>query len=187
MIAYSSVAQIGYIFMGIGMGTQFGMVAAIFHMLSHASTKSLLFISAIGLTDVSDGSRKFEPLTGSAYRNRVAGVAFAVGALSMVGVPLFSGFVSKLLFAEAAVSLTGRMLPVLIVLGISTILNAIYFMKTVIRIYTPVENDRYPVVSMKEVPLYSVVLVAFIVLNVLLGVMSDPIVELIRKGLDMFS
>ncbi len=187
MIAYSSVAQIGYIFMGIGMGTQFGMVAAIFHMLSHASTKSLLFISAIGLTDVSDGSRKFEPLTGSAYRNRVAGVAFAVGALSMVGVPLFSGFVSKLLFAEAAVSLTGRMLPALIVLGISTILNAIYFMKTVIRIYTPVENDRYPVVSMKEVPLYSVVLVAFIVLNVLLGVMSDPIVELIRKGLDMFS
>ena len=187
MIAYSSVAQIGYIFMGIGMGTTFGMVAALFHMLAHASTKSLLFISAIGLTDVSDGSRKFEPLTGSAYRNRMAGIAFAVGSLSMVGVPLFSGFVSKLLFAEAAVNLAGRMLPALIVLGISTILNAIYFMKTVIRIYTPVDNDRYPKVSFKEVPLYSVVLMAFVALNVILGVMSDPIVELIRKGLEMFS
>ncbi len=65
MIAYSSVAQIGYIFMGIGMGTQFGMVAAVFHILSHAATKSLLFISAIGLTDVSGGSRQFSELTGS--------------------------------------------------------------------------------------------------------------------------
>ena len=193
MIAYSSVAQIGYIFMGIGMGTTFGMVAAIFHMLSHAATKSLLFISAIGLTDVSDGSRKFGPLTGSAYRNRMAGIAFAVGALSMVGVPLFSGFISKLLFAEAAVNLSGRMLPVLIVLGISTILNAIYFMKTVIRIYTPVEEDDnfrregYEKVHMRTVPLYSAVLCAFVILNVILGVMSDPIVELIRQGLDMFA
>lgn len=193
MIAYSSVAQIGYIFMGIGMGTQFGMVAAIFHMLSHASTKSLLFISAIGLTDVSDGSRKFGPLTGSGYRNRIAGLAFAVGSLSMVGVPLFSGFISKLLFAEAAVTLTGRMLPVLIVLGISTILNAIYFMKTVIRIYTPVDEvnrvkkEGYEPVHMRQVPLYGVVLCAFVILNVFLGVMSDSIVNLIRTGLDMFA
>lgn len=187
MIAYSSVAQIGYIFMGIGMGTEFGMVASVFHMLSHASTKSLLFISAIGLTDVSDGSRRFEPLTGSAYRNRIAGLAFAVGSLSMVGVPLFSGFISKLLFAEAAVSLRYRMIAVLVVLGISTILNAIYFMKTVIRIYTPVENDRYPRVILKDAPLYSAVLAAFVTLNVVLGVMSDPIVNLIRKGLGMFS
>ncbi len=191
MIAYSSVAQIGYIFMGIGMGTQFGMMAAVFHILSHASTKSLLFISAIGLTDVSDGSRRFEPLTGSAYRNRIAGLAFAVGSLSMVGVPLFSGFISKLLFAEAAVNLKGRLLPVFIVLGISTILNAIYFMKTVIRIYTPVDKvpagDGYKPVHVRQVPLYSVVLCAFVVINVILGVMSDPIVEVIRQGLEMFS
>ena len=186
MIAYSSVAQIGYIFMGIGMGTQFGMVAAVFHILSHAATKSLLFISAIGLTDVSGGSRQFSELTGSGYRNRMAGIAFAVGALSMVGVPLFSGFISKLLFAEAAVNLQGRMLPVFIVLGISTILNAIYFMKTVIRIYTPVGDTQYPCVHMKQLPLYSLILCIFVLLNVFLGVMSDPITVLIRRGLEMF-
>ena len=59
MVAFSSVAQIGYIYMGFGMGTQEGMTASIFHILSHAATKSLLFIAAIGLTDVSGGSRKF--------------------------------------------------------------------------------------------------------------------------------
>ena len=187
MIAFSSVAQIGYIYMGIGMGTQDGMAASVFHILSHAATKSLLFIAAIGLTDVSAGSRKFIDLTGAAYRNKWAGVAFTVGSLSMVGVPLFSGFISKLLFAQAAVQVNGKMLPTLIVLGISTILNAIYFMKTVIRIYTPIETDQYSSITFKDMKLYAVTLVCFIVLNVILGVSSQPIVDLIGQGLAMFS
>ena len=187
MIAFSSVAQIGYIYMGIGMGTQVGMAASVFHILSHAATKSLLFIAAIGLTDVSGGSRKLVELTGAAYRNKWAGVAFTVGSLSMVGVPLFSGFISKLLFAQAAVQNNTKMLPALIVLGISTILNAIYFMKTVIRIYTPIEERDYDSVVFKDMKLYAVTLVCFIVLNVLLGVSSQPIVDLIGQGLAMFS
>lgn len=189
MIAYSSVAQIGYIYMGIGMGTEFGIVAAVFHVLTHAATKSLLFISCSGLTDVSNFERSFIPLTGSGYRHKVAGVAFTVGSLSMVGVPLFAGFISKLLFAEAAVSMvgSGKMLPVLIVLGISTILNAIYFIKTVIRIYTPVENSEYRTIKMSEVKLYSLILILFIILNLVLGCNSDPVVEMIRQGLGMFA
>lgn len=187
MIAFSSVAQIGYIYMGIGMGTQAGMAASVFHILSHAATKSLLFIAAIGLTDVSGGSRKFIDLTGAAYRNKWAGVTFTVGSLSMVGIPLFSGFISKLLFAQAAVQNNGKMLPALIVLGISTILNAIYFMKTVIRIYTPVGETGNGSVALRDMKLYAVTLVCFIVLNVILGVSSQPIVDLIGQGLGMFS
>lgn len=187
MIAFSSVAQIGYIYMGIGMGTQAGMTASVFHIISHAATKSLLFIAAIGLTDVSGGSRKFIDLTGAAYRNKWAGVTFTVGSLSMVGVPLFSGFISKLLFAQAAVQNNGKMLPALIVLAISTILNAIYFMKTVIRIYTPVGDTGYESVTFKDMKLYAVTLVCFIVLNVVLGISSQPVVDLIEQGLSMFA
>ena len=186
MIAFSSVAQIGYIYMGIGMGTQAGMTASVFHILSHAATKSLLFIAAIGLTEVSGGSRHFIDLTGAAYRNRWAGVAFTVGSLSMVGVPLFSGFISKLLFSQAAVQNTGKMLPALIVLGISTILNAIYFMKTVIRIYTPEEKPGTFCMGIKDAPRYCVVLVCFMLLNVFLGTNSDGVVALIEQGLGMF-
>lgn len=187
MIAFSSVAQIGYIYMGIGMGTQAGMAASVFHILSHAATKSLLFIAAIGLTDVSNGSRKFIDLTGAAYRNKWAGVAFTVGSLSMVGVPLFSGFISKLLFAQAAVQNHTKMLPALIVLGISTILNAIYFMKTVIRIYTPVEGTVQEDIKFRNMKLYVVTLICFITLNIILGVSSQPIVDLIEQGLSMFA
>ena len=182
MIAYSSVAQIGYIYMGFGMGTEAGMTASVFHILSHAATKSLLFIAAIGLTDVSGGSRKFIELTGAGYRNKWAGAAFTVGSLSMVGMPLFSGFISKLLFAQAAVQNHVKMLPALIVLGVSTILNAIYFMKTVIRIYTPVGYSAYPSITFVKMRVYAVTLVAFILLNVILGISSQPVVDKIGRA-----
>ena len=169
MIAFSSVAQIGYIYMGFGLGTTEGMVASIFHILAHAATKSLLFVSAIGLTDVSAGSRNFFDLTGSAYRNKAAGVGFSVGAMSMVGIPLFSGFVSKLLFAEAAVvHPTHKMMPTLIVLAVSTILNAIYFLKTVVRIYVPekreIEAEKgYFRIKAGQQRLYTLTLILFMI------------------------
>lgn len=210
MIAYSSVAQIGYIFMGFGFGTELGMIASIFHILVHAATKSMLFVSAIGLTDVSRGSRDFKDLTGAALRNKIAGVGFLVGSLSMVGIPLFGGFISKLQFMDAAVGLSyQKMLPALIVLGISTILNAVYFMKTVIRIYTPVEKveggveelthlegDRIGIngvvvekdrILFRNQILYGIVIICFIILNIVLGVFSNEILSLIKQGLEMFA
>lgn len=188
MIAYSSVAQIGYIYMGFGLGTQFGMEASVFHILCHGATKSLLFIAAIGLTDVSGFSRKFIEVTGSAYRNKIAGVAFTVGSLSMVGVPLFAGFISKLLFAEAAISVPNKSVLTVVVLAISVILNAIYFMKTVIRIYTPDPESKYAQsrAPFRENVVYGITLIGFIAVNIALGVSSDPFMDLIRDGLQMF-
>lgn len=193
MIAFSSVAQIGYIYMGLGLGTEAGVVAAIFHVLTHGATKSLLFVSAIGLTDVSGGSRSFFELTGSGYRNKVAGVGFLVASLSMVGIPMFSGFVSKLLFAEAAVLVPNwKLLPTLIVLAISTILNAIYFLKTVIRIYTRMDAETvrekgYFCLKFPEQKLYCVTIVLFILVNLILGMASQPIIALIEQGLRNFA
>lgn len=194
MIAFSSVAQIGYIYMGLGLGTTIGIVASIFHILSHASTKSLLFIAGVGLTDASGGSKKFEDLTGSGYRNPAAGVAFVIGACSMVGIPLFSGFISKVQFAEAAVQNSlAKMLSTLICLAISTVLNAIYFMKTVIRLYTPASKrtkktqaGEAAMVGLREHPLYNVTLLCMVILNMILGCCSQPIVDWITSGLAMF-
>ena len=193
MIAFSSVAQIGYIYMGFGIGTEAGMIASIFHILTHAATKSLLFVSAIGLTDVSDGSRSFFEITGAGYRNRFAGVGFTVGALSMVGIPMFSGFVSKLLFAQAAVLIPNwKLFPTLMVLAVSTILNAVYFLKTVVRIYTPVDpavirEKKYFNLRHNQQMLYCVTIVLFIIVNLILGMTSQPIIRLIEEGLRNFA
>ena len=192
MIAFSSVAQIGYIYMGFGLGTAEGFIASIFHMLSHAATKSLLFVSASGLTEVSDRKAVFCELTGAGFRNKMAGIAFTVGSLSMVGFPAFSGFISKLLFAQAAVGNDVKVLPTMIALAISTVLNTVYFLKTVIRIYTPVSRSEcrkkhYETITMKQQPVKFAAMICFIVINLILGLFAQPIVTLITDGLNMFA
>lgn len=191
MIAYSSVAQIGYIYMGFGLGTTEGMIASIYHIFSHAATKSLLFIAGSGITDCSDQNVNFKKLDGAGYRNKLAGVAFTVGSLSMVGVPMFSGFISKMFFSQAAIGHDVKLLPTLIALAISTILNAVYFMKTVIRIYIPVKDtvgrENYRNIKIWEDPLKSAALILLIILNFILGLNSEPIIRFIESGLNMFS
>ena len=110
MTAYSSVAQIGYIYMGLGLGTTAGVVAAVFHIISHGVMKSLLFLSISGLTEVSDGRSDYLSLRGAGLRNKIAGVAFTVGSLSMIGMPLLTGFISKYLFASAATTAGNKMI-----------------------------------------------------------------------------
>ncbi len=187
MIAFSSIAQIGYIYMGIGLGTEVGMIAAVFHIFSHSASKALVFISTIGMTDVSGYSRKFIRLTGAAYRNVVAGVGFTAASLSMVGVPLFAGFISKLLFAQACVSNEGKLLPTMICLALSTILNAIYYLKTVIRIYVPSGMKDEPRTVWGANRCYTAAIIGFMVLNFTLGIFSQPFVDLITEGLHMFA
>ncbi|MCR5507704.1 MAG: sodium:proton antiporter [Lachnospiraceae bacterium] len=186
LIAYSSIAQIGYIYMGIGLGSMAGMVAAIFHIMSHSATKSMLFIAQRGLVEVSGGSKDFSDLKGSAYRNTLAGFAFAVGAFSMVGIPLLSGFTSKVYFAEAAItSVKVKMWIAMITLAVSTILNAVYFIRAVISVYTP-RKMEFKDPMYKPARTSAAALVCFVLLNFFLGILSYPIAYTIQTGLGAF-
>ena len=188
MTAFSSAAQIGYIYLGIGLGTTAGLTASLFHVLTHAVTKPLLFISAAGLSDVSDDSKRFQLLQGAGMRNRAAGVAFTIGSLSMVGLPIFAGFVSKILFAEASVLNPYKMLPTLIVLAISTVLNAVYFLRTVIRIYRPAEGENsFGTLRAGEQKPFILALAVLVLCNLVLGLWSRPITQLLTGGISMFS
>ena len=136
MTAYSSVAQIGYIFMGLGLNSEIGVLAACFHILSHAVTKPMLFLAAGALANVSHHSYEFKDLKGAAHKNKLAGVAFVIGALSMIGIPLFAGFPSKLYFSTAAIQSDYFRLPVVLVaLAVSTALNALYYLPVCINIW----------------------------------------------------
>ncbi len=188
MVAYSSVAQFGYIYMGLGLGTEFGLVSAIYHIFMHGATKSLLFISLAGLSDVSGHSVMPSELKGAGYRNRIAGVAFTVGALTIIGLPLFPGFVSKINFSTAAVSVgTAKMITTLVVLAISTILNAVYFFRAIICIYTPLDEEiDVRKLAIRQKPYYTVAMIAFIATEVFIGTFSDVIKDGVLSGLRMF-
>ena len=190
MIAFSSVAQIGYIYMGLGLGTMNGVIASIYHVISHAATKSLLFVAASGLTDVSDDSTEIRAMAGAGYRNKLAGVAFTVGSFSMVGIPMFSGFISKLLFAQAAVESMHKMLPALIALAISTILNAMYFMKVMLHLYFPLNKEQKAAgatyQTYKNTSIYVAAVVLLSAANIVVGVCYKPMAEIIFHGLEIF-
>ena len=185
MVAFSSAAQIGYIYMGIGIGGKVGYTAAMFHVMAHAVTKSTLFLTTPRLLDVSGGSLLFRNLQGSGIRDRAAGVYFSVASLSMIGIPIFAGFSSKLLFAEAAVdsgSMT-KMVLVMIALALSSMLNAIYFIRTMIRIYQPDTTGIR--VSAKRVS-YQIPMIILTVMNLALGLFSWYFAGMIEQGLSMF-
>ncbi len=189
MIAYSSVAQIGYIYMGIGLGTTAGMVASVFHIFAHSATKALLFISAVGLYEVSGDRKDFVSLRGAAFRNPLAGIGFSIGALSMVGFPMLSGFISKLLFATSALDSPEKMMPTLIVLAVSTLLNAVYFLRLVITLYSRRRPEDKPLPKQTTVRsswALRLAIICFIGLNLVLGMSSQPIVQAITDGLAMF-
>ena len=187
MVSFSSVAQIGYIFMGIGMGAEAGIVAAVFHIFVHGMGKSMLFLSTNGLVWVSGDSKMFRDLRGSGYRNPIAGVAFSVGSFSMVGIPFLGGFISKLYFAKAAMLMRPiETVVVLLVLAASTILNTIYFLKTVITLYRPSESPA-PAERYKPSSGFALAMVCLVAANFALGTFSQPIIEAIRTGLRLFA
>lgn len=187
MIAYSSVAQIGYIFMAMGLGTQEGLLAAIFQLIAHSVCKSLLFLSAGGLCDASAGHHTFQALRGSFYRHPVAGAAFIVGALSMIGFPFFSGFIVKLTYGAAAVHWGGhRMIIVLLVLAVSTLLNALYFGRTLITLFRLREDQIASQPRTRGGWCFNASCAALSAVTVALGVFSAPVLSALRRGLEMF-
>lgn len=191
MIAYSSVAQIGYIFMGMGMGTDAAVAAGLFHMLTHAAVKPVLFISASAMSDASGAHKRFRFLHGAAYRCLPAGIAFTIAAMSMVGIPLTGGFISKIRLSIAGMMLDNwRSWAVLFALAISTLLNAVYFLQTVVSIYRrplpdgegAAEKAPYPMTRCAKISL-----LAFSMLTIALGIVSGPFIRSIIAGLITFS
>ena len=188
MVAFSSAAQIGYIFTGIGLGTSAGFLAALFHIAAHAVTKSQLFLTTPRLAEVSGGSVVFRDLQGSGLRDKMAGVFFTIGAFSMIGIPIFAGFSSKLLFGMAAIQSSSnvKLIIVMLALAISSMLNAIYFIRTTIRLFSTAQGEGEPE-PMHHKPGYLLPMVILTAVNLLLGLFSGTFAGLIELGLLVFS
>ena len=183
MIAYSSGAQIGYIYMGLGMGTQAALLAALLQIVAHAVTKPMLFLSGAGLAGASGGHQDFRSLRGAAHRAPAAGVLFTIGALSMVGIPIFAGFIPKLYFATAAAATVGwRVWAVWLALGVSTVLNVLYFLYTAMLIWVP-EETEHAQRPKRFSPLPTAGLAA---MNLAVGLGSAAVTELFTMGMGLF-
>ncbi|MDW7971807.1 MAG: monovalent cation/H+ antiporter subunit D family protein [Thermodesulfovibrio sp.] len=127
-LAYSTVSQLSYIVLGAALLSPSALKGSIFHIVAHAFGKITLFFTA-GAIYVATRKTKISELDGIGKRMPLTMASFTVGAVSMIGVPPFAGFISKWYLSVGAIE--SDELFVLVILAISTILNACYFMPIV--------------------------------------------------------
>lgn len=126
MLAYSSVAQIGYIAIGLAMGNLYGFIGAVLHIVNHAFMKCALFF-VIGGIEYRFGEVNLYRLGGLNKKMTLSTITVTLAALSMIGLPPTAGFFSKWYLLLGAY--TGQQYFYIAVLVISSLLNAIYFFR----------------------------------------------------------
>ncbi len=128
MLAYSSVAQIGYIVLGISFASVSGLTGAIVHLFNHALIKGGLFM-AMGCLMVRIGSVEIDDLRGAGRRMPWTMAAWVIGGLGLIGMPVTAGFVGKWYLVGAALEVGWWPVAVLVLLG--SLLAVVYVWRVV--------------------------------------------------------
>lgn len=187
MVAYSSAAQISYIFMAFGLGNLGGIAAGCFQILAHAFTKPMIFVGTGALIRAGTGDLHWGAIRGAGRRAPTAGLAFTIGGLSLCGIPLLAGFSAKYLLGAAALNSGWQTLPALFGLAVSSVLNAAYFIPGILVIWNrPPEGADVSPLKPEIVVEHQVSIVFFLIANVLLGTMVGPVMNIINQGLTLF-
>jgi len=148
LFAYSSIAQIGYMIVGFSVSTVAGLTATLLHLFNHALMKSALFL-ALGAVMYRVGSTQLSHFQGLGRQMPVTMAAIVIGGLSLIGVPLTVGFVSKWYLVVAVIENGWWPVAVLILLG--SLLAIVYVWRIVETAYfkPPLTNGK----TVKEAPL----------------------------------
>lgn len=178
-LAYSTVSQLSYIVLGVALLSVSGITGGIIHIANHAFSKITLFFCAGAIYAVSHKTN-ISQLSGIARKMPWTIGAFAIGSLSLVGVPLFAGFISKWYLAVGTIETQNWTL--LGVLLTSSVLNMAYFAPIVYKAVfgqPPEDHDGHE--NFGEAPLFILVpLLVSAVGTVLLGIFPDYFLRLIE-------
>ncbi|MEX2571885.1 MAG: monovalent cation/H+ antiporter subunit D family protein [Gemmatimonadota bacterium] len=128
MLAYSSLAQVGYMILGISVGSATGLTAGIVHLFNHALMKSALFL-ALGCVVYRIGSVHLSQLAGLGRQMPWTMAAFSLGGLSLIGVPLTVGFISKWYLIVSVLEVGWW--PVAVLIVFSSLLAVVYIWRVV--------------------------------------------------------
>ncbi|MEP1589242.1 monovalent cation/H+ antiporter subunit A [Sulfitobacter sp.] len=145
LLAFSTVSHLGLITMLLGTGTAFGAMAAVFHILNHATFKAALFMSA-GIVDHAVHTRDIRRLGGLRHLMPVTFVIATLAALSMAGIPLLNGFLSKEMMLEETLHTKLFDMPWLVP-GLATfgaLFSAAYSFRLIGHTFLGKERDDYP-------------------------------------------
>jgi NADH-quinone oxidoreductase subunit L len=167
VLAYSTVSQLGYMMMALGCG---GYVAGLFHLMTHAFFKALLFLAAGAVIVSLQHEQDIRNMGGLFRRQRWLGICFCIGCLSMVGIPPFSGFFSKeemltAIYADGRIGLF--LLSIL-----TTFLTAIYIFRLFFMVFAGEVRGQSKVDAVPKVMKGSIAVLA--VLSTISGFFNSP-------------
>lgn len=185
MLAYSSVAQIGYIAIGLAMGNMYGFIGAVLHIINHAFMKSSLFL-VIGGIEYRFGEVNLYRLGGMNKKMTISTITVLLASLSMIGLPPTCGFFSKWYLMLGAY--TGAQYFYIAVLVISSLLNAIYFFRIIEQMFVQREaslTEVHPHKGKLGLPLAMALPIFILGISILvLGFYSvDIVTDVIKLGL----
>ncbi len=145
LLAFSTVSHLGLITMLLGTGTAFGVMAAMFHILNHATFKAALFMSA-GIVDHEAHTRDIRRLGGLRHLMPITFVIATLAALSMAGIPLLNGFLSKEMMLEEAygTALFGIPWLVPVMATIGSLFSAAYCFRFISHTFLGPKREDYP-------------------------------------------
>ena len=182
MLAYSSVAQLGYIAVGMAIGNMYGFIGAVLHLINHAFMKSCLFLVTGGIS-YRFGEVNLYRLGGLNKKMTVSTVAVCFAVLSMVGIPPTCGFFSKWYLMLGAYE--GKQFIYIAVLVISSLLNAIYYFRIIEQMFIQREaslTEIHKPETMFGLPMEMVVSIGITGIGILaLGIYSMNIVTYVLK------
>jgi hydrogenase-4 component F len=181
--AYSSVSQVGYIALALGTGHELGYYAAVLFIVSHGLTKGLLFFTAGSVVYATNGVRSLAALGGLGRRMPLTAACGLAGALSLAGVPPFSGFVAKAMVVFAAAS-AGAWVPLGIAVAMSLVTLA-YMIGMSQQVFRRGAPAGLPVEQVHEVPVtMRVAMLMLAVAMLLVGLLPqllDPLLHLAAR------
>jgi multicomponent Na+:H+ antiporter subunit D len=132
MLAYSSVAHIGYVVLGIGLAVEMSMTGGILHIFNHALAKGCLFFCA-GAVIYKTGIRRIEDFRGLGSKMPFTAAAFTLAAASLIGIPPTAGFMSKFYLSLGAVEAGAWIFVIIVILG--SLLTAVFYVRVINLMY----------------------------------------------------
>ena len=149
MLAYSSISQVGYIILGIGLGTPLGILGGLFHLLNHAVAKGLLFLNS-GSLQMATGTRNLDEMGGLGRKMPLTAGTTLIGSLSIAGVPPLNGFWSKLIIIVALIEAKHGIFALIAILV--SVLTLWYYLLIQRRAFFGKLNERWAAV--REAPFW---------------------------------
>ena len=178
MLAYSTLAQVGFILVAIGWGTPLALTAAIVFAFNHSIAKSaMLMLAGYVASRASVKSAAFDVVTGVGRPLPLAGVLFFIGGLGLAGIPPTNGFISKMLVFKSGIN--AGQLWALLLIGLASTLTLLYTMRAFMRIWWVVPAEGIVTKATGDKLVAPVVLVTLILL---LGIAADPLIALSQEA-----